>query len=773
MEQTPTPLKTHLAKIQAYSSKGDWLGLSNYCNENEIGQYISQEKPLQDLLIRIMETLLEDNINSEAKDCYAFVLSMLLCNLEPDSQENKNVIGKLFLQACGSSQLELVKQFSDHDTELIDTKFIDSKGRGCFRYAADGNGDNFDVIEYMLNNFEPEDNGIITDALLYFLKRKDLIKIKAKSIKEFFKRIDLLDLCQKDYYGNTILHYMVLSCDKLTNWKDDILTIIKSDPSLFFMKNNEGGSPKTIDAQRNLGIAKLLDQENLKEISNLGTKDSQSKQDGQILKEPSPNKNSNSQSEDPFIAEEVKSPSRAGEKNSNKRDSRKKKKDNPKESSAVNTNTQTPNQQNKKAQAKNQKEGKKEVQKEKKQKNKKDKPSQNIQNTQAEPNYKEKLKNTIESNHKKNLHKERFNREENAAHYQHVQKQDTLENCESKEKCKELLGIPSQKTGRFSKPTSPNVGLDTNYQEHNMNPQTMPVNQIMGQIQQMSQYQFVNQNHAPGMMQGNINPQNISMFGMYPNMAQNPMQFMMNQNLHNEVVNPHIEGMINTNNTPVQNHHNHMNFHTESPPLQQHMNNRDHYNNTGHRMNNNERGDWNFNNKKQDHQQSVPTFIVDVSTPEKLDEFFHERCINVAKRITFRSNKEEKLKDLNWTIAELEQKYQAENQYTEAEIEEASIKYFEENHHITSDQTIEMVNYVKNILEQNPEVDIDNDNYLQETLCQNFNKILLDNEIDTDQEYHEDPKEEIQDPIVTPEHTGTNNQEYYQEGYVNHANSGF
>lgn len=35
-----------------------------------------------------------------------------------------------------------------------------------------------------------------------------------------------------------------------------------------------------------------------------------------------------------------------------------------------------------------------------------------------------------------------------------------------------------------------------------MNPQTMPVNQIMGQIQQMSQYQFVNQNSKLALILG-------------------------------------------------------------------------------------------------------------------------------------------------------------------------------------------------------------------------------------------------------------------------------
>lgn len=202
METESKTVENHIEQIQSHYNAGDWLGLSDYCSENELGDFIQNDNNFQKLLIRIMETLLENSISSEAKDWYKYILSLLVVSLTPSVEDNKKIISKLFLEAWGSSQLELIYEFfNDNENEIIDTKSVDSSGKSCFDYAADSQGDNCDVIEYLLEHLHLDDQKMITSGLLNFLKKKNAMKNKANSIKEFFKRIDLLDLTQTDYYG--------------------------------------------------------------------------------------------------------------------------------------------------------------------------------------------------------------------------------------------------------------------------------------------------------------------------------------------------------------------------------------------------------------------------------------------------------------------------------------------------------------------------------------------------------------------------------------------
>lgn len=190
-----------------------------------------------------------------------------------------------------------------------------------------------------------------------------------------------------------------MNCDDLEPWKEVILKILESHPDLFLAVNNEGGSPKTIDAQRGLGVMKLIEEKEAKDTPK-EVKPAQPKPVLDAL-DPPLKKNSKSESEELFL-EENKSPFKSGDKKGKNKDSRKKKKENSnsKDSSGGKQKEQTPSQPAKKTQVKNQKESKKEN-KDKKQRNKKDKNNfQKHNSVQAEMNYKEKLKSTIESSQK-------------------------------------------------------------------------------------------------------------------------------------------------------------------------------------------------------------------------------------------------------------------------------------------------------------------------------------------------------------------------------------
>jgi len=54
----------------------------------------------------------------------------------------------------------------------------------------------------LLQKFTDKEKKIITSALLYFLEINNSLTTKLNSIKEIFKRLDLLDLSETDFQGN-------------------------------------------------------------------------------------------------------------------------------------------------------------------------------------------------------------------------------------------------------------------------------------------------------------------------------------------------------------------------------------------------------------------------------------------------------------------------------------------------------------------------------------------------------------------------------------------
>lgn len=116
---------------------------------------------------------------------------------------------------------------------------------------------------------------------------------------------------------------MVMKCDKLEPWKEFILQLIDGKTDLFFAKNIEGASAKTIDAKRKFGVWQMIEEMNAKKNAELESKETQRKANIDSLREPSLKKSHKSHSEDPSLKEENKSPSKSGERKMNKRDSRK------------------------------------------------------------------------------------------------------------------------------------------------------------------------------------------------------------------------------------------------------------------------------------------------------------------------------------------------------------------------------------------------------------------------------------------------------------------
>ncbi|CAI2373830.1 unnamed protein product [Moneuplotes crassus] len=720
--------KAHFDEIKDLYDKADWLALMEYCTENEPSDLIRDDTKFQNLLIRIMETLLKNSLGNDTQDCYKYILSLLLCSLSLEKERSRRIIGNLFLDACGSSQLELIKEFfTDHETELINIKFCDPDGRSCFHYAADGNGDNYDVIEFILHSFAHKDNYFVTKGLLYFLSKKSLINSKPNSIKEFFKKIEYLDLSQKDVSGNSALHLIMLNCEDAEIWKETILQIIERNPSLYCMKNNEGKSPKFIDSEKSLGISEMIDENSKSKNESKPAKSQKTKNNS--LKTASLSKKDDPSREELSPGEEAKSPSKGGEKKTKNKD-RKSKKDKPnsKESSGSKQKAHNPNQS-----AKNvQKEVKEKSQKD--QKGKKEKAAQNKQNPQIE---------SKSSQSKKKDHIFKFNREANEESFPPLVSQSNMKNPDRELKVEDTVEVPGPMKENLNKPPSPNVKLEETQKENKTDHQNLVHNEMMNQYQNYPQYQMFNQNNPAGMIPANVNPQNMGMMNLYPAMAQNQMQPMPVQNLQPQMLNAQPNENAVQKNQKEHNSVDQMNSHGQSLPTQQPSKSTEKDNTAASQslQNNLGRGDRTTGSKKPESQHSVPTYKVDLSTKKKITQFKDERLDKAYDRLSPFLNKQDK-DDLKFSVKGLRRLTLKRAKHRKEQKEEECKIYFRRHHRVSLKQSVNMFKEISEFLKANPEADIKNNESLLEHLKSTVNDVLFKKNPDEPHNIEENVKQD-------------------------------
>lgn len=189
-------------QINTLIDEGDWLELKDYLQNVQFEQWIENDRKFQKLIASVIENLLKNNKLSDpdAKDCFNAVLNLFFIS------GNKNELHKLFFKLWKYNELELVKSFLEQDSDgIVNVYYKDQKGHTWLHYAADGTGDNYDVVDFLLEKTEKFDNYFRTEILFYFLsKEKPPHCTKIKSIREFIKRIDMLDLTIIDDKGKQL-----------------------------------------------------------------------------------------------------------------------------------------------------------------------------------------------------------------------------------------------------------------------------------------------------------------------------------------------------------------------------------------------------------------------------------------------------------------------------------------------------------------------------------------------------------------------------------------
>lgn len=113
-------------------------------------------------------------------------------------------------------------------------------------YAADGNGDNYDVVNFLLDKFTASESITCTKALLYFLNKESSKYPKSHSIKEIFKRVDLIDFSiieKNGEYSMRNIHNLIIDtkllkeivnkANEIGNWQGVINKIAQINPDVW------------------------------------------------------------------------------------------------------------------------------------------------------------------------------------------------------------------------------------------------------------------------------------------------------------------------------------------------------------------------------------------------------------------------------------------------------------------------------------------------------------------------------------------------------------
>ena len=184
-------------RIDSYVNKGDWLELTDFLQTQQFEELIEKNTKFQKIIFKKLKELLRIIGSGEnEKDWYKSLLNLFFLS------DNIDELNNLFLMVCQIGQLDIVSSFLEPSRDdQININYKDPKGKTCLYYAADGHGDNYDVVDLLLQKDNKSDKLTRTKALFYFLSKESGQYTKVKSIEEIIKRIDKIDLNYTDEEG--------------------------------------------------------------------------------------------------------------------------------------------------------------------------------------------------------------------------------------------------------------------------------------------------------------------------------------------------------------------------------------------------------------------------------------------------------------------------------------------------------------------------------------------------------------------------------------------
>ena len=114
---------------------------------------------------------------------------------------SKDEINMLFLNACKQGHREIVQSFLDSEGNLNNIGYKDHSKKSWYEYVADGNGDNYDVVDFLIEHDKRTDKWL-TLTLFYFLSKDSAKNSKPKWILELVKSNSKIDFAHTDKSGN-------------------------------------------------------------------------------------------------------------------------------------------------------------------------------------------------------------------------------------------------------------------------------------------------------------------------------------------------------------------------------------------------------------------------------------------------------------------------------------------------------------------------------------------------------------------------------------------
>lgn len=196
-EETKISLEEIEKRIDSYVDRGDWLELKDFLQTQQFEELIEKNTEFQEIILSKLKNLLRIiGWGDNEKDWFKSLLNLLFLS------DNTDQLNKLFLRVCKMGHLDIVESFFEPSRDdKININYKDPEGKTCFHYAADGKGDNYDVVDLLLKKDKKSDKASRTKALFYFLNKESESSTKVKSVEEIIKRIDKIDLNYTDEKG--------------------------------------------------------------------------------------------------------------------------------------------------------------------------------------------------------------------------------------------------------------------------------------------------------------------------------------------------------------------------------------------------------------------------------------------------------------------------------------------------------------------------------------------------------------------------------------------
>ena len=107
-----------------------------------------------------------------------------------------------------ATEIQLKNYLIKNNNCVVEIGFKDLHGKTCYEHAADGIGDNVEVIKLLIQHDHRVDKDSLSQSLHYFVQQESPLNSKLKWILEIVKSKSKIDFTYSDKNGMIISKYI-------------------------------------------------------------------------------------------------------------------------------------------------------------------------------------------------------------------------------------------------------------------------------------------------------------------------------------------------------------------------------------------------------------------------------------------------------------------------------------------------------------------------------------------------------------------------------------